>query len=232
MKEDSVFNYKLVKDIGKEIPHKLGTPNSEYFQAGDGAIYAPRYVIDALNRQAGLPEFGGTNKSFIYSPDPQNGALLGKYMIHPATPKLEKYMTNNDLQFIIPLSSAKQIGKRKGVGTFDWYRKNPRIINAETYQLPIKDIKVVLSEITSRKDLKNKRMPKQMWTNYMPYSFFDPVRSGFKSEDLYHKEMTKIFEGMYEDLVRNEINGDKTVNATAERYFQDPATYKKICLLL
>ena len=227
MKEDSVFNYKLVKDIGKEIPHKLGTPNSEYFQAGDGAIYAPRYVIDALNRQAGLPEFGGTNKSFIYSPDPQNGALLGKYMIHPATPKLEKYMTNNDLQFIIPLSSAKQIGKRKGVGTFDWYRKNPRVINAETYQLPIKDIKVVLSEITSRKDLKNKRMPKQMWTNYMPYSFFDPVRSGFKSEDLYHKEMTKIFEGMYEDLVRNEINGDKTVNATAERYFQDPATYKK-----
>ena len=44
----------------------------------------------------------------------------------------------------------------------------------------------------------------------MPYSYFDPVRSGFKSEDSYHKKMNEIFENMYEDLVRNEINGDKT----------------------
>ena len=166
---DNNLNIKLVEDNGKEIPHPLGTANSKYFPVTDGAILGRSDVIDGLNRQGGLPTEGGVNKSFIVSSNPQYGALLGKYMIHSVTPKLEAYMQKNNIHLIIPKSAAKQIGERK-VGKIDWYRNNPRVI-ADTYNLPIKDIKVIMSEKTDTHSIEPQHMPKQMFTNFSPFSF-------------------------------------------------------------
>ena len=233
---DGSLNVRLVKDLGKEINQLLGTKNSEHFEAGDGPIYARSDIITALNRQAGLPEEGGVNKSFIVSPHSKLGALLAKYMIHPVTPKMEKYMLKEKIHLIIPKSSAKQTGLRE-LGNFEWYRNNPRIVKelkkgtkaeeSQNYSLPIEHLKIVTSETTSLKTMDNKRFPKQMWTNFTPYSFFDKKRSGISSEKKYHEELQTRFDDMYETLVQGEIKGDLEYNTLVEKLIEDPILFEK-----
>ena len=228
--EDDGLKYKLIEDIGIDLKpgHPLGTPNLKHFQSNDGLIYAPDYVIKALNQQAGLPTEGGVNKSFIYSPDAQNGALLGKYMIHPAGKKLTEFMEKEKIHMIIPKSAAKQVGFRnKSLGKLTFKRTNYSLDGGVTYNLPIKNIKVIMSEITGKKDLQNKRMPEQLWTNFTPYSFFDPKRSKINSESEYQVEMQRIFDDMYEDLVKNEINGKEELNTAAENFQNNPKALEK-----
>ena len=222
---DNNLNIKLVEDNGKEIPHPLGTANSKYFPVTDGAILGRSDVIDGLNRQGGLPTEGGVNKSFIVSSNPQYGALLGKYMIHSVTPKLEAYMQKNNIHLIIPKSAAKQIGERK-VGKIDWYRNNPRVI-ADTYNLPIKDIKVIMSEKTDTHSIEPQHMPKQMFTNFSPFSFFDPTRAPFKNEAEYNKEMDRILDDMYSTLSGKRVEGDAEMNALVKKIAQNPSGYEQ-----
>ena len=222
---DGNLNIKLIEDIGKEEAHKIGTPNSEYYQSGDGAIYGRSDVIDGLNRQGGLPEEGGANKSFIVSSDPQYGALLGKYMIHSVTPKMEKYMHDNNIHLIIPKSAAKQIGERK-VGNIGWVRKRP-VIDAESYQLPIRDIKVVMSEKIDSHSLQAQHMPKQMFTNFTPYGFFDPSRAPFKTEAEYNEAMDDIFKDMYSTLSGKRVEGDTELNDLVKNLAKNPSAYEQ-----
>ena len=222
---DGNLNIKLINDIGREEAHKIGTPNSEYFQSGDGAIYGRSDVIDGLNRQGGLPEEGGANKSFIVSSDPQYGALLGKYMIHSVTPKMEKYMHDNNIHLIIPKSAAKQIGERK-VGNIGWVRKRP-VIDAESYQLPIRDIKVVMSEKIDSHSLQAQHMPKQMFTNFTPYGFFDPSRAPFKTEAEYNEAMDDIFKDMYSTLSGKRVEGDTEFNDLVKNLAKNPSAYEQ-----
>jgi len=222
---DGNLNIKLIEDIGKEEAHKIGTPNSEHYQSGDGAIYGRSDVIDGLNRQGGLPEEGGANKSFIVSSDPQYGALLGKYMIHSVTPKMEKYMHDNNIHLIIPKSAAKQIGERK-VGNIGWVRKRP-VIDAESYQLPIRDIKVVMSEKIDSHSLQAQHMPKQMFTNFTPYGFFDPSRAPFKTEAEYNEAMDDIFKDMYSTLSGKRVEGDTELNDLVKNLAKNPSAYEQ-----
>ena len=222
--EDGNLNIKLIKDIGEEIAHKIGTPNSKLFPTGDGAIYGRSDVIDGLNRQGGLPEEGGVNKSFIVSSNPQYGALLGKYMIHSVTPKMEKYMQDNNIHLIIPESSAKQVGERS-IGDISWVRKKP-VVNADTYKLPIRDIKVVMSEKTDTHSINPQHMPKQMFTNFTPYGFFDPSRAPFKTEPEYNKAMDDIFKDMYSTLSEKRVKGEVKFNKLVERLVKNPAGYE------
>ena len=221
---DENLNIKLVEDTGKEGTLVLKTPNSQHFQVTDGGILGRSDVIDALNRQAGLPEDGGVNKSFIVSPDPQNGALLGKYMIHSVTPKMEKYMQKNNIHFIIPRSAAKQIGERN-VGKLEWHRRQP-VVNADTYKLPIKDIKVVMSEKTDKKSLKPQNMPKQMFTNFTPFSFFDKDKVPFKNEKEYNEAMDTIFSDMYSTLSGSRVKGNEELNSLVDKLVHNPSAYE------
>ena len=218
--ENNELNIKIVEDLASEGQKLIGTKNSELFPTGDGAIYGRSDIIDGLNKQAGLPTEGGVNKSFIVSPNSQYGALLGKYMIHSVSPKMEKYMQQNNIHLIIPKSSAKQIGERKP-GKFEWYRKAPRVVG-ESYKLPIKDIKVILSEKTGDKYLKPQRMLKQLYTNYTPFSFFDPKKAPFKTEAEYNEAMTKIFENMYQETSGKRIEGNPEINSKLAEYARDP----------
>ena len=222
---DNNLNIKIVEDYGSDIAHKVGTPNSKYLEVTDGAILGRSDVIDGLNKGAGLPVEGGANKSFIVSPSPKYGALLGKYMIHSATNKMEAYMQKNNIHFIIPRTAAKQIGTRE-VGSLDWARNQP-VVNAETYKLPAKDIKIVPSEIVDSHSLMPQGLPKQMLTNFTPYGHFDPARSGFKTEAEYHKALDTTFQSMYSALSQKRIEGLPEFNNLVNRLIKNPKVHKK-----
>ena len=224
IKNDSL-NIKIIEDYGKDMPHKIGTANSEYVQVTDGAILGRSDVVDGLNKGAGLPTEGGANKSFIVSPNPQHGALLGKYMIHSASPKLENYMQKNNIHFIIPRSAAKQIGTRK-VGSMNWNRKQPTV-DAETYQLPIKDIKIVPSEIVDSHSLMAQGLPKQMLTNFTPYGHFDPSRAPFKTEAEYNKALNETFDDMYSSLSGKRVEGVPEFNSLINNLIKNPKVNSK-----
>ena len=237
--KDGLLKITIVEDTGVEKNHPIGTPNSKTYESGDGPIYARSDIITALNRQAGLPEEGGVNKSFIVSPNAKYGALLGKYMIHPVTPTMEAHMLKNNLHMIIPKSSAKQIGNRnfevingvrkdmtKKIG-WDSQTNQPIFNNSNVFGLPIEHIKIVTSETTSKKTMDNKRFPKQMWTNFTKYGFFDAERSGFSSRDKFESEMQTRFDDMYESLVVGEIKGAPEQNALLEKLISNPKLHEE-----
>jgi len=224
--EGDSLNIKLIEDLADESAvMKIGDPNSKRFEGVDGFIYGRSDIIDGLNRQGGLPEEGGVNKSFIVSPDSQYGALLGKYMIHSVTPKMEKYMQDNNIHMIIPKSSAKQIGTRE-LGTLDWVKSAPKV-TGETYKLPIRDIKVVMSEKTDSHYIKPQRMLKQLWTNFTPFSHFDKSKAPFKTEAEYNKVMDDILADMYEDMSGKKVKGVDEYNTLTEKLIADPIANEK-----
>ena len=221
------FSFYLVKDgIGRELIKDIvvgKTPNSLTVPSTDGAIIAPEYVIKALNRQAGIPEEGGVNKSFFLSRNSTDGGLLGKYMIFPASPKLEAYMTRKKIQFIVPKSAAKAMGERiKHMGEYTYENNQPSIKNAKKFYIPIQDIKVILSETTSSKFVEPKKIPKQLWTNYSPYAFFNSKDTPFREQKQYQIEMQRIFDDMYNDLITQEVNGKKEFNDKIDILMNDP----------
>ena len=113
------YNFIIVKDLAKELKDysDIKLTSIENPENIDGAIIVPDRLIDAINLSAGTPD-SGQNKSFITSPHSKRGALLGKYMIHAAGPKLSKMMEAKGLHMIMQESAVKQRGDRK-VGDYD-----------------------------------------------------------------------------------------------------------------
>ena len=219
------LNIKIIEDVGNEINKgKIGILNHKLFPTTDGAIYGRSDVIDGLNRQAGLPEDGGVNKSFIVSPSPQYGALLGKYMIFSTSPKMEAYMQEKNIHLIIPQSAAKQVGFRK-IGKLIW-NKGPDV-KATTYKLPIQDIKVVPSEKSDKKSLDPQSIPKQLYTNFTPYSYFNKKLHPKMNEKDYNKKMHEILNDMYETMSGEKVLGDLEINDLTMRMSKNPKAYEK-----
>ena len=229
--KDGRLNIRLIKDLGynPKEGHKLGADALEYLESSDGAILARADVIDALNRTSGLPTEGGVNKSFIVSPNPQYGALLGKYMMFSPTKKLNDYMEKNNIHMIIPESSAKQWGTRKfgkGLKKIEDLDVDPNYNKAtkEGLQIGIEDIKTVMSEKTDRHFIEKQRLPKQMLTNLSAFSFFDKSRAPFTSAKKYHERMQEIIDDMYDTITRNRINGTEEFNQIVESMTESPGS--------
>ena len=193
---------------------KLSALAEKYAEISDGAILAREEVVDALNLDKGLPTSGKVNKSFIVSPDPRYGTLLGKYMIHTATPELSKYMKDNGIHMMIPESAAKQLGERElGKLTLD----NEAIkYEGNVYDVPANHFRTVMSEITAEKYLKKQALPKQMYSVMSAY--------GFKDVD------PKVMKEMYDTLSDRAIRGTPEANENIEKYLGDKseANIKKI----
>ena len=220
--ENDQLNIKLVKEDGfnPKEGHKLGTDALKYLEASDGHIIARNDLIDGLNNSTGLPAEGGVNKSFIVSPNSKYGALLGKYMFFSPTKKLNDYMEANNIHMIIPQSSAKQHGTRR----FEemTYKKGEIEITdkyKENLTIPIKDIKVVMSEITDGHYIQKQRLPKQMLTNLTSQAFFDKSRAPFTSAKKYQERMQEIIDDIYDSVTSKRIKGvpeyNKLVNDIA-----------------
>ena len=207
----SSFRVGLFKDADaffsqKDI--KLTDEALKYAEISDGAIVARREVVDALNSDKGLPTSGKMNKSFIVSPNPELGSLLGKYAIHIASEPMQKFMEANEIHMMIPESAAKQIGKRKVGELFN--NKNGEIeFKGEMYDVPVRDFRTVMSEITSEKYLKKQALPKQMYSVLSAYG---------------HKDIDpKVIADMYETLSNRAIVGSKEGIEILDKYMADPS---------
>ena len=155
-----------------------------------------------------MPTSGKMNKSFIVSPNPELGSLLGKYAIHIASEPMQKFMEANEIHMMIPESAAKQIGKRKVGELFN--NKNGEIeFKGEMYDVPVRDFRTVMSEITSEKYLKKQALPKQMYSVLSAYG---------------HKDIDpKVIADMYETLSNRAIVGSKEGIEILDKYMADPS---------
>ena len=196
--KDPNFKVGLFSEAdGKNI--KLTDGAERYAEISDGAIIARAEVVDALNMDKGLPTSGKMNKSFIVAPDSKEGALLGKYAIHIASPELQQMMESRGIHMLMPDSAVKQAGNRiskRGELSYepDFVNKKYDItFNGELFDVPINSFRTIMSEITSEKFLKRQQVPKQMYSVLSQY--------GHKSID------AKVMEDMYKSLSDRAVRG-------------------------
>lgn len=219
------IRYVLTKDVNKKT--HAGSKAEDYVHTMDGEIITLPEIVDALNAGQGLPygdKSGGVNKSFIVSPDAQFGALLGKYQFKAAPEAQAEAMRRAKIEMIIPESSAKQYGERDIWDKWEWTGRGIRLVgptgqNARhRYTLPVKDIKVVASEITSDKFIKPQRLPKQMQSNLTPFGF-NPIKQ-------------RVIDGIFERASVESFNGTKEQNTLAEVLLKNPGDTKTEAQLL
>ena len=166
-------------------------------EAFDGGPMMRRDVVDALNLDKGLPTSGGVNKSFIVSPHPELGTMLGKYMFHEASPKLNSWMAKNNIHVIFPKSGIKQMGEREAMS----YENAAQMVEtansyAKTYELPLYHIRTIMSELTSEKYIKPQRLAKQMFSTVSLWGHKDVAPEVFK--DMFDSLSGRSFEGIPE----------------------------------
>ena len=218
--EDGSFKFGLVHDVeGLGVDQsKLNIESKarEYLESEDGGVIGRPDVVKGLNREQGLPVEGGIHKSFIVSPSPQYGALLGKYAIHTASPELAIYMKKKGMHFLINTSSAKQSGSRAfykiardkdGKIEMQDLKGNP-VDESVLYKLPIQDMKTVTSDITDLHFLDPQRVPKQMQSVLTPFSSFPIFRESISD--------------MYETLSGRGREGDPEVNKKMDVFLANP----------
>ena len=219
------FRVGLVKEADSRIDQSKITlsDNAEsYLESSDGAILAREEIIDALNFDKGLPTDGKFNKSFIVSKDPVLGAILGKYGMQLASPELQKYMKDNKIHMLIPESAAKQVGERKDFAGIldlipDLQNKTMKIdFNGQLFDLPIRDFRTVMSEITTKKYLKKVQLPKQMYS----------VLSRYGYKDIDPKVIADMYETLSDRAVRGTEEGIKVIGEYKNN--NNPENIKKV----
>lgn len=184
-------------------------PNSLQSEATDGGIIGRSDVIDALNLDKGLPTDGGVNKSFIVAPDPKYGALLGKYMIHTATPTMEKWMKDEGIHMLVPESALKQLGSRKPEPLKYLEDLNEVQVPDVDWKVPIHAFRTIMSEKTGRKYIDPQKLPKQMFTTLSAY--------GHEDIDF------NVIQDMYNTLSQKAMVGSPEVNEMIKRYEKNPS---------
>jgi len=228
---DGVLNARVIfiKDNGKsgEILNDKSAA-SKWPEGTDGHIGGRKDFIEGLNKGSGLDISGNVNKSFIVSPDPKLGAVLGKYMIHGNSAPVEAYANKESIHLIIPESSAKQLGERK-IGELDISKKGEVTFKGEKpYLIPVKDLKVVLSEITNADMVKDKHIVKQMFTNQSPFGDFNPdvLPKELQTEQAYQKKVSETMSDMYYHTVHKRVQGEEKYNKMIEQLSNDPKKYQ------
>ena len=112
--ENGDFRGSMIDDP-KKVANILKELNINIPESFDGAILAIEKAVDIQNRDAGHP-YSGQNKSFLVLRDPNNGTMLGKYMVHKVHPKMSKMMESYDngkgIHFLMMKSAIKQKGDR------------------------------------------------------------------------------------------------------------------------
>ena len=190
------FRYMIATESDLNKEGALDVPAHLQAEATDGAIIGRPDAVEALNLDKGLPTEGGANKSFIVDPSNANGALLGKYMIHSASPELAKIMAEKKIHFIMPESAVKQKGNRKSTNLMDINVDIRAEIDANQdaiYTLSPSSIRSTMSEKTDGHFIHSQKLPKQM---YSTLSLFG------------HSEVKQeVFDDMYNTLSKKALDG-------------------------
>ena len=232
VEENGVLKLKVVfvKDNGKpDAQLSTRSPASDWAEGTDGGPIGRKDVIFGLNKGQGLETEGNANKSFIVSPDPKLGAVLGKYMIHGGHAKTEAWLNKNGIHLIMYESAAKQLGERVSGEIKNTKNGEIDIVNAEIYKIPVEDFKVILSEKTGKDMVKNKQIVKQMFTNQTPYGSFKPenLPEELKTKEAYEKKVNEIMDDMYYNTIWRRIEGDKKYNKMVNDLARNPKKYEK-----
>ena len=177
----------------------------------DGAIQGRSDILDAMNKDWGMDPEGGASKSFIVAPNKNEGALLGKYMIHTANPKIQKWMSEKNIHMIIPVSAVKQYGARKiGEETYINKQYDIKDLNNLVYGIAPENFRGIFSEVVDKHHADWANLPKQMQSNLTPFNFNPRQGDAAVIEDLYHT------------LSRRQFLGEEKHNADLEKLMKDP----------
>jgi len=218
------YNIKIVEDFDEKL-------------YSDGAIIGHPDVIDAMNADYGLPDKGGTVKSFMVSPNSKHGALLGKYMIHSAPKNIQLWMEKHNVHMIVPRSAAKQLGTRgelrvkdgkphRTLGRLTW--KDGGIAlegtkkETDTYKVHSFDFKGVFSEKNDEHTLRDVTLPKQMQSNLTPYTYSTMQVPEGKERDEIVARNREVIDDMYDTLSGRGFEGDAEMNRKAHLLMADP----------
>ena len=215
-------NYKasLISDP-KKVKNILNKLNIKLPQHVDGAIIVTDSIVDAINKDAGVP-YSGQNKSFIISKNPK-GTILGKYMIHKAGPELSKSMelANNGegVNFLMMDSAIKQRGNRTP-GDYVYKKDSPlELIGGakEIIEINPGDLKYSHSVINDSKLMGVNEygktigvtLAKQMFTNQHP--------------DMYSPVEQRVINDFYSTISQESYDGKINVNKSVEAYMNKPS---------
>ncbi len=81
-------------------------------------------------------------------------------------------------------------------------------INGPTYEVPLKHIRTVLSETTSKDDLLGAKFAKQMWTTIMHFGK-NPTNP-------------ELIKSMSDELIKNSVEGDESLNRAWDKHIESP----------
>ena len=214
------FKFFVYTDPENPKEMKINVPARLQAEFYDGGSIMRRDVLEALNSDKGLPFDGGANKSFIVSPRENKGTVLGKYMFHVASPKMNKWMNDNNIHFIMPKSGIKQLGRMEAIKDIPSLErifqsgKTPpkKYLN----EVPIHHIRTVMSEITSEKNINPARVAKQIFTTVSLYG---------------HKDVNpETFNKFIEEMTGRAYNGEAEFNEMLKDYknTQNVDTMRKV----
>tara|TARA_Y100001938_G_scaffold144099_1_gene218122 strand:- start:2799 stop:11654 length:8856 start_codon:yes stop_codon:yes gene_type:complete len=227
---DGKLNYTIIRDLPESIRNKMDKNHKDYDplfssevlrdsnQLGehvDGAIVMHDKVVDALLLDAGMPS-SGQNKSFIISRGESDvlgqplGALLGKYMIHKAGPKMSEAMEKANLHMYMQESAVKQRGRR-GFGELNIEKNIPKF-KGSSYSLNPSDIKYNYSVVNSAEMTHPQRVAKQLL--------------GALLENTKVPVPREVIDDVFNSLVGERFNGSEKYNNLLLDYQAEPSLSK------
>ena len=220
--QDGKLKYTIIRDLPKNIRDKIDKDklfssdikraSNELGEHVDGAIIMRDDVVNSILMDAGMPE-SGQNKSFIISRGEVDalgqplGALLGKYMIHKAGPKMSEAMGKENLHMYMQETAVKQRGRRQ-YGDLSIEKGVPKF-TGEQYSLSPSDIKYNYSVVNNKHMLQPQRIPKQLLS-----SMLDNLKSPIPKE---------VVDDIFNSTVGDKFKGTEAGDALLENYFVDPS---------
>lgn len=176
----------------------------------DGGALLRNDVNFSLGNFLGMSKTGQV-KAFIVSPNAKLGALLGKFEFHVPPAEFSDWMRRESIHIVLPRSTAKQMGLRE-MSSYEYKDGQLRLGQHKIYQLPIKDIKGLLSQKQDKHNLMDQRLLKQMIMNLSPESMVPMDRA--------------VIKDMVDHFIDGAVNGDKYYTDLANEWYANPTDVK------
>ena len=248
---------KTVEDLPKELIPKPWekTKNTDTVEHVDGGKPGRDDVMTAIHKETGMYDPlnpSGHSKNFTISIGEEGkGAMLLKDMDFDAGSLQSAAMAKEGLHFMPNTQGAKQYGKRKAMfhelvngefKYFNWIKKKGKWIKEygepEYFFVDAKDVKTVLSETTDVSNIKDKRLVKQIQTNFsslnknitpeLTESFYtDYNLRGFHGKERFNEQFKEYMETknpeLLESIVKNveQISTPEITRALTEPGYEE-----------
>ena len=209
--ETGLYKFGIIEDLPKEILEKMNADklyssdlkrlSTELGEHVDGGIIVRNDVMEAMLLDAGMPK-SGQSKSFIVSRDPENGAMLGKYMMHVAGDALSKQMAKDGRHMLMHESAIKQRGLRE-IGKVE--HKNGEVaFKGKDYYLNPSDVFYNYSVVSDNAMMNPSRVAKQLLGSFLDNTLTPIPRD--------------VIDDMFSSVVGNKFHGVQEVNDIFNEY--------------